>query len=84
MFVSRVQPVMMRFAVLSICWSSLSCVSEMMGEVMVLAYSILGLVMALYVTESVSLDLPHVVAVRALSILRLLLPLSEMFCMCLL
>ena len=45
--VSLVQPVMMRFAVLSMTWSLLYCVGDMIGEYIVFAYSRCGRMSAL-------------------------------------
>ena len=69
MFVSAVHPVAMRMAVFCMICSLFICVSETIGDHTVLAYSICGLVMALYVATMVSLSFPHFVEVRAFSTL---------------
>lgn len=56
----------------------------MIGDQMVLAYSKMGLVMALYVCSSVSFCLPHVVPVSALIMLIVFLALVVVADMCLL
>ena len=68
-FVSVVLPVAMRNAVFWMVCSLFDCVSVMIGDQMVLAYSRMGRVMALYVFVMVSLDLPHVVDVSDLRML---------------
>jgi len=69
MLVSRVQPVMVLRAWFCIVCSLLMFVSDAIGDQMVLAYSMRGRVIVLYVvvTVSVSLALPQCVVVRALS-----------------
>ena len=69
MFVSAVHPFAMRRAVFcNVCsFSKFVCLT--IGDHTVLAYSICGLVMALYVATMVSLSLPHCLVVRAFSIL---------------
>ena len=69
MFVSAVQPVAMRRAVFCIVCSFCILVSAIMGDQTVLAYSRIGLAIALYVAVSVSFCLPQVVDVRDLRIL---------------
>ena len=56
--VSRVHPVIILFAVLSTDCSLFMFVCDIMGDVMVFAYSSLGLTIALYVMVRVSLDFP--------------------------
>ena len=72
MFVSAVHPVAMRRAVFCMVCSLVICVSETIGDHTVLAYSICGLVIALYVATMVSLSFPHFVEVRAFSTLIVL------------
>ena len=67
MFVSAVHPVAMRRAVFCMVCSLFICVSEIIGDHTVLAYSICGFVMVLYVAKMVSLSFPHFVEVRAFS-----------------
>ena len=79
--VSCVHPV----AILRAVFCSLSMfVSDALGDHMVEAYSSTGLVMALYVASMVSLCLPHLVEVRALSMLIVLRALVAARYMCLL
>ena len=59
-------------------------VSYALGDNMVEAYSIIGLVMALYIACMVSLCLPHFVEVRTLSMLIVLRALLTAKSMCLL
>ena len=79
---SRVHPVIVRSAVFCIVWSLLVLVSEMMGDHIVLAYSSVGRVMALYVMASVSFDLPQCVEVSALSMFSVGFALLMVFCVC--
>lgn len=83
-FVSCVHPVMILLAVLSIVCSLFRFVVDIMGDVIVLAYSSLGLIIVLYVVVKVSLFFPQCVPVSALSILMLSLPFVVMFSVCLL
>ena len=69
MFVSAVHPVAMRRAVFCKVCSFSMFVRVTIGDHTVLAYSICGLVMALYVATIVSLSFPHFVGVRAFSTL---------------
>ena len=69
MFVSAVHPVAMRRALFCMICRLFICVFEAIGDHTVLAYSIFGLVMALYVATMVSLSCPHFVEVRAFSTL---------------
>ena len=57
-------------------------VSEMMGDQIVLAYSRIGRVMALYVVMSVSLDCPQCVVVSAFRMLSVGLALFVVLTMC--
>lgn len=83
-FVSTVCPVAMRSAEFCICWILIFCLSDMIGDQMVLAYSNMGLVIALYVCAMHSLCLPQVVDVSALSMLSVLRALLIVFVMCVL
>lgn len=65
--VSAVQPVAMRSAVFCTVCSLLMDVFEVICDHVVLAYSRMGLVIALYVEAIVSCDLPHCVVVSAFS-----------------
>ena len=69
MFVSAVHPVAIRRALFCMVSSLFICVAEIIGDHTVLAYSICGLVIALYVATTVSLYFPHFVEVRAFSTL---------------
>jgi len=83
-FVSAVWPVAMRSALFCIVWSFMVCFCEIVGDQIVLAYSSIGLVMALYVCVIVSLLFPHVVDVSALSIGSVLRAFVMVFLMCVL
>ena len=65
MLVSRVQPVIVLKAAFWIFWSSLREVDEMMGDQMVLAYSMMGRSNVLYVVMRVSLLFPQCVDVKS-------------------
>ena len=65
MLVSRVQPVIVLKAAFWIFWSLLRDVDEMMGDQMVLAYSMMGRSNVLYVVMSVSLLFLQCVDVRS-------------------
>lgn len=67
--VSLVQPVMILRAWFCIICSLFVFVSEMIGDHMVFAYSMMGRVIVLYVVVSVSLALPQCVDVSAFSML---------------
>lgn len=82
MLVSCVHPVAVRSAEFWTVWSLLWFVSAMMGDQIVLAYSIRGSVVALYVVTIVSFDFPQCVVVSALSILLDCLALVIVFCVC--
>ena len=69
---SRVQPVIVLSALFCMVCSFVMLVSDTIGDHTVLAYSIMGRVMVLYVAVSVSLALPHCVEVRDLSMLIVL------------
>ena len=58
--------------------------SDMIGDQMVEAYSMIGLIMALYLSDSVSLDLPQEVPDRAMRTLRAWEALDVEMSMCLL
>lgn len=79
---SAVQPVAMRSAVFCIVCSLLIDVLEAICDQVVLAYSRMGLVIALYVVAIVSFDLPHCVVVSALRMLTVFLALSTVFFVC--
>ena len=81
-FVSAVHPVAMRRAVFCMICSLFTCVSEIIGDHTVLAYSICGLVMVLYVAKMVSLSLLHFVEVRAFSMLMVFDAFSLVCIMC--
>jgi len=66
--VSDVQPVMIHRAVFCVVCSFWRLVSDIMGDQMVLPYSMTGLDIVLYVARSVSFCSPQEVAVRALRI----------------
>ena len=59
MLVSMVQPVIVLRAAFWIFWSLLREVDEMMGDQMMLAYSMMGMSTVLYVVMSVSLLFPQ-------------------------
>ena len=84
MFVSVVHPVAIPSAVFCVICSLLLFVSDASGDHMVETYSSMGLVMALYDAVIVSLCLPHVVDVSALSICIVLRALVVVIYMCLL
>ena len=81
-FVSSVQPVIVRSAEFCIVCSLFMFVFDMMGDQIVLAYSRMGLVIALYVMLSVSLDFPQCVVVRAFMMCIVCLAFNVVFCMC--
>ena len=66
-FASSVYPVMVLRALVCVVWSLVMFVSEAMGDHTVLAYSIIGRVIVLYVVDSASAFLPQCVVVSALS-----------------
>lgn len=74
--VSEVHPVAMRRAECWIVDSLVSEVSDMRVDQVGLAYSSMGLVMALYVEDMVSFDFPHLVVVRDLRMLMVVLAFS--------
>ena len=82
MFLSAVHPVAMRRALFCMICRLFICVFETIGDHTVLAYSICGLVMALYVATMVSLSFPHFVEVRAFSTLIVLDAFSLVYVMC--
>ena len=57
-------------------------VSDVMGDHIVLAYSMMGRVIVLYVVLSVSFVFPQCVVVSALSMFIVWLALFNVFCMC--
>ena len=79
---SAVHPVAIRRALFCMVSSLFICVAEIIGDHTVLAYSICGLVMALYVATTVSLSFPHFVEVRAFSTLIVLVAFSLVCVMC--
>ena len=81
-FVSSVQPVIVRSAEFCIVCSLFMFVFDMMGDQIVLAYSRMGLVIALYVMLSVSLYFPQCVVVSAFMMCIVCLAFSVVFCMC--
>lgn len=82
MFVSVVHPVMILSAVFCVCWSLLVLVVDAMGDQIVLAYSMRGRVIALYVTVRVSFCFPKDDEVSAFRMLRDLSALSLASLMC--
>ena len=82
MFVSAVQPVAMRSAVFCIVCSLLICVCDTIGDHIVLAYSMIGLVIVLYVASIVSFCFPQCVPVSALRMLSVCLALFVVCLMC--
>ena len=80
--VSVVHPVAILIAVFCVICSLLMFVSDAIGDHMVETYSIMGLVMALYVARIVSFCFPHVVDVSALSICIVLRAIVVVICMC--
>ena len=82
-FVSCVHPVASLKHVFCIVCSFVVFVGFMIGDHMVLAYSIVGRVIVLYVFSNVSFVLPQCVVVRAFIILVVLLAFVVVFCMCL-
>ena len=81
-FVSSVQPVIVRSAEFCIVCSLFMFVFDMMGDQIVLAYSRMGLVIALYVMLSVSLDFPQGVVVIAFMMCIVCLAFNVVFCKC--
>lgn len=81
--VSSVHPVAIRSAVFCIICSLFVLVSDIMGAQIVLAYSSMGLVMAVYVLSIVSFVFPQCVDVSDLSMFIVFLALFVVFCMCL-
>lgn len=82
MLVSAVHPVMVLSAVFWTVWSFCRFVFDIMGDQMVLAYSMTGRTMVSYVASSVSFCLPQEVEVRALIILVELVAFSLVILMC--
>ena len=80
--VSRVHPVVIRSAVFCTVCSLFVFVSDIIGDQIVLSYSSVVLVMAVYVLSSVSLDFPQCVVVSAFSIIVVFFALSVVFCIC--
>ena len=81
-FVSCVQPVIVLSAMFCAVCNLLVFVSAMIGDHVVFAYSSMGRVIVLYVTISVSLDLPQCVVVSCLSMLVDCLAFCAVFVMC--
>ena len=82
MFVSAVQPVAMRRAVFWTVCSLFMLVLDMRGDQTVLAYSRMGLVIALYVATRVSFFLPQDVEVNAFRMFMDLLAVVYVFLEC--
>ena len=82
MFVSLVQPVAILKAVFCITCSLFRFELATIGDQIVLAYSNVGRVIALYVVVIVSLCFPHFEEVSAFSIFTVLLALSLVFSIC--
>lgn len=82
MLVSSVHPVIARRALFCTVCSFDVLVSEMMGDHIVLACSMMGRVIALYVVASVSLVFPQCVVVSALIRLIVFVARWCVFCMC--
>ena len=82
LFVSSVQPVTVRSAVFCMVCSLFMLVSDVFGDHTVLAYSMSGSVIVLYVVSSVSLALPQCAVVSAFSIFSVFLALLCSVCVC--
>lgn len=82
MLVSRVQPVIVLSAWFCMVCSFVVLVSDMMGDQIVLAYSMIGRVIVLYVVVSVSLAFPQCVDVSALRMLMVCLALCSVLFTC--
>lgn len=80
--VSSVQPVAVRRAAFCIVCRVLMLVVDAMGDQMVLAYSITGSVVVLYVVINVSFDLPQCVVVSVFSMFMFCLVRVFVFRMC--
>ena len=78
-FVSCVHPVVMRSAVFSTVCNLLVLVSDIIDDQIVLPYSSVILVMAVYMFSSISLDVLQCVQVRAFSSFVVFFVLSVMF-----
>ena len=81
-FVSRVHPVVIRSAVFCTVCSLFVLVSDRIGDQIVLPYSSVVLVMAVYVLSTVFLYFPQCVMVSAFSIFVVFFALSVVFCIC--
>ena len=79
-----VHPVAILSVVFCVICSLLMFVADVIGDHMVETYSIMGLVMTLYVARIVSFCSPHVVDVSALSICIVLCAVVVVIYMCLL
>ena len=79
--VSRVHPVIVLSAWFCTVCSFVMLVLDVIGDHIVLAYSIIGRVIVLYVVVSVSLDLPQCVDVSVLRMFIVCLDLVSVFCM---
>ena len=79
---SRVHPVVIRSAVFCMVCSLFVFVSDIIGDQIVLPYSSVVLVMAVYVLSSVSLDFPQCIMVSAFSIFVVFFALSVVVCIC--
>ena len=82
MLVSAEHPVAMRRAEFWTVSNFLMDLSEMMVDQVGLAYSKMGRVIALYVCDMVSMDMPHLVVVSDLRMLLVFLAFSVMVLMC--
>ncbi len=82
--VSDVCPVAVRSAVFCMICSVFVCLLDIIGDQTVLAYSSIGLVIALYVCIIVSFCFPQFVDVSAFIMLSVLRALFAVFCMCVL
>lgn len=80
--VSSVQPVIVLSALFCTVCSFCVLVSDIMGDHMVLAYSIIGRVIVLYVVVRVSFVFPQCVVVSAFSMLIVWVALLMVFWMC--
>ena len=82
MFVSCVHPVIILSAVFCTVCNLFSCVLDIVGDQIVLAYSSMGRVSVLYVVLNVSVLFPQLLDVSALSILIVLFAFSVVFLIC--
>ena len=80
-FVSRVHPEVIRSAVFCTVCSLFVLVSDIIGDQIMLPYSSVVLVMAVYVLSRVCLDFRRCMVVRAFTIFVVLFALSLVFCL---